>query len=269
MPQTGAGSLLLRYGLGRSIPSSQGAPTVAILIGLILLAIALLLMTVAGVWGLVLAFGEHPIWGFAYLLVPFAAFVFMIAKWSRRAVRKSFFLSFTGLAFWLSGFLVIFLSSNSDFTFLNLAADSLPVLPSKAASEQADASSATVSDAPSELPSDARLTPPSAMDNTPLAISQPAIGSAAESSTQENSIDSVGNPDEELTAHSDDYHQIMMTGYEAFQRNDYETALSYFRHALSLRPGDTYATKAIDNTVGILQSMEAGGSASVNASTTN
>ncbi|MGJ3251242.1 MAG: hypothetical protein ACFE0J_08945 [Elainellaceae cyanobacterium] len=242
----------------------------AILIGLILLAIALLLMTVAGVWGLVLAFGEHPIWGFAYLLVPFAAFVFMIAKWSRRSVRKSFFLSFTGLAFWLSGFLVIFLSSHSNLAFFNLAADSLPVLPSKAASEQADASSAIVSDAPSELPSEAPLTPPFTRDNTPsMAVSKPAIESAAESSTQESSIDSVGDLDEELTPHSDDYHQIMMTGYEAFQRDDYETALSHFRHALSLRPGDTYAIQAIDNTVGILQSMEADGSASVNASTTN
>ncbi|MGJ3247764.1 MAG: hypothetical protein ACFE0I_17015 [Elainellaceae cyanobacterium] len=251
----------------------------AILIGLILLAIALLLMTIAGVWGLVLAFGEHPIWGFAYLLVPFAAFVFMIAKWSRRAVRKSFFLSFTGLAFWLSGFLVIFLSSNSDFAFLNLAADSLPVLPPNAASEQADASSATVSDAPSNMPpnepsdtpSDAPLTPTPMVDNSPsTAVSQPAIGSAAESSPQsESSLDSVDDLDDALTPNSDDYHQIMMTGYEAFQRDDYETALNYFRHALSLRPGDTYATEAIDNTIDILQSMEADSSTSVNVFSAN
>ncbi|HHP7243669.1 MAG TPA: tetratricopeptide repeat protein, partial [Elainellaceae cyanobacterium] len=264
--------LLPCYCLGCSIPSSQGAHTVAILIGLILLAIALLLMAIAGVWGLVLAFGEHPIWGFAYLLVPFAAFIFMIAKWSRRAVRKSFFLSFTGLAFWLSGFLVIFLSSNSNFAFLNLAADSLLVAPSKATAEQAEASSATVSNAPSDMPSDGALTPPSMMDNTPSTAISPrsAIGSAAELSPQaEHRTDLGGNLDEAPTPNSDDYHQIMMTGYEAFQQDDYETALDYFRHALSLRPSDTYATKAIDNTIGILQSMEAGGSAPVDVSNTN
>lgn len=43
------------------------------------------------------------------------------------------------------------------------------------------------------------------------------------------------------------YTQSMKAGYAAFKKKDYKTALTNFKKALSLRPGDKYATQGIRN----------------------
>jgi hypothetical protein len=45
----------------------------------------------------------------------------------------------------------------------------------------------------------------------------------------------------------------MRLGYAATQQRDYQTALINFRRALNLRPGDSYATRAISNVESYLQ----------------
>ncbi len=43
------------------------------------------------------------------------------------------------------------------------------------------------------------------------------------------------------------FDQYMSRGYDATQREEYETALEFFEQALELRPNDYYATEAIEN----------------------
>ena len=43
------------------------------------------------------------------------------------------------------------------------------------------------------------------------------------------------------------YDRYMRLGYDATQRKDYPAAIQFFQEALALRPGDYYATEAIDN----------------------
>jgi Flp pilus assembly protein TadD len=44
------------------------------------------------------------------------------------------------------------------------------------------------------------------------------------------------------------YDIAMKAGYEAFNKKDFKTALTNFKLALSLRPKNVYAIKAIQNT---------------------
>ncbi len=44
------------------------------------------------------------------------------------------------------------------------------------------------------------------------------------------------------------YDVWMRIGYKAYDKKDYNTALINFKRALTLRPNDVYATKAIQNT---------------------
>ena len=53
--------------------------------------------------------------------------------------------------------------------------------------------------------------------------------------------------EEDLTARASAYNTNMEAGYDATEADDYELALQYFNTALSLRPGDYYATQAIRN----------------------
>ena len=53
--------------------------------------------------------------------------------------------------------------------------------------------------------------------------------------------------DEDLTARANAYNTNMEAGYDATEANDYELALQSFNAALALRPGDYYATQAIQN----------------------
>ena len=43
------------------------------------------------------------------------------------------------------------------------------------------------------------------------------------------------------------YDRYMRLGYDATQRRNYEAAIQFFQEALVLRPGDYYATEAIEN----------------------
>ncbi|MFQ3615903.1 MAG: hypothetical protein SNJ57_05185 [Cyanobacteriota bacterium] len=70
---------------------------------LALLFLGAILSIVGGLWGLVLAFSDHFLWGLAYLLVPFASLAFFIMRWGRKSVRQAFWL-------WLSGFGMVMLS---------------------------------------------------------------------------------------------------------------------------------------------------------------
>ncbi|PZO35547.1 MAG: hypothetical protein DCF19_23660 [Pseudanabaena frigida] len=44
------------------------------------------------------------------------------------------------------------------------------------------------------------------------------------------------------------YNTFMKAGYAAYNKKDYKTALTNFKSALSLRPNNVYAVKAIQNT---------------------
>lgn len=54
-----------------------------------------------------------------------------------------------------------------------------------------------------------------------------------------------------------EYDAAMQAGYAAVENRDYQRALPYFQKALELRPGDTYAQKAIENVEGYLQRQKA------------
>ncbi len=62
------------------------------------------------------------------------------------------------------------------------------------------------------------------------------------------------------------YDALMQAGYAADQKRDYITALRYFRQALSLRPNDSWANKAINNitTYAFDRYMQAGYQADIN-----
>ncbi len=44
------------------------------------------------------------------------------------------------------------------------------------------------------------------------------------------------------------FDTFMKAGYTAFDKKDFKTALAKFKSALSLRPNNVYATRAIQNT---------------------
>jgi hypothetical protein len=52
---------------------------------------------------------------------------------------------------------------------------------------------------------------------------------------------------------SGNYSRYMRIGYTATQQRDYQTALINFRRALEERPGDTYASRAIQNVEGYIR----------------
>lgn len=78
---------------------------------LLLFVLGLLLTIAGGITGLVEAFRVSTVWGLLYLLVPFAALVFIIKFWNRKWTRNSLFMWLGGLAMLLlsglsSGFLL-------------------------------------------------------------------------------------------------------------------------------------------------------------------
>lgn len=75
-------------------------------IALALLFLGAILSIIGGFWGLILAFGDHFLWGLAYLLVPFASLAFFILRWGRKSVRQAFWLWLSGLGMALLGSLL-------------------------------------------------------------------------------------------------------------------------------------------------------------------
>ncbi|MGJ3251404.1 MAG: tetratricopeptide repeat protein [Elainellaceae cyanobacterium] len=184
----------------------------------VVMAVGYLIMLTGGIWGLILAFQDSAVWGLLYLFVPFAALVFFIKKWSRIPVRKSFFLQIGGFLVGLLGILgFAFMSDSLAGSGLNPA-----------------------------------LTPGSS-DEIPVEASADSSELSTDLST--TSDESVSSPTNQ-TAASDypcDFTQCMTVGYAAMQQKDYQTALINFRRALEQRPGNTYATEAIQNAEAAIQ----------------
>ncbi|MEQ9232576.1 hypothetical protein [Coleofasciculus sp. E2-BRE-01] len=198
-----------------------------LLLGIALFAIGLLLAIIGGFWTLILAFMDHWGWGLAYLFIPFAGLVFIIMKWSNQSVRRSVFLwlaslPLIGLGIWLGGLSAF--DSISDTT-IPLSEDNVSVeMPeSEASIDTEQESSATQTPASSP-------TPGVAVSPSPTSPVSPAPNTTSSPAAQP------------------DYTQYMLIGYAAFDQGDYQTALINFKRALDERPGDSYATKAIENT---------------------
>jgi hypothetical protein len=201
---------------------------ITIVLALIAFTVGLITALIAGLWTLILAFQDHWGWGLAYLFVPFASLIFIIVKWSKRAVRRSFFLGLIG-----SGLL---------FLAAGLAAPTVMELPAQipdsedlAALEAAQTNSDTASDTASDsvVQTD---------DFGPLSTLDSATGSTTNAATPASPV-----------AQQYDYKKSMSLGYLAFKKKDYQTALINFQRALQARPGDKLAKDAIQNTQKVLQ----------------
>ncbi|MGG6295530.1 tetratricopeptide repeat protein [Leptolyngbya sp. AN02str] len=82
---------------------------IAAFVALVLVIVGWLTWLSGHVWGLVLAFQDSALWGFAYLFVPFAALVFVLKRWSRTGARKSFWLQASGTGVIIIGSLFMLL----------------------------------------------------------------------------------------------------------------------------------------------------------------
>jgi len=185
----------------------------------VIMAVGYLIMLTGGIWGLILAFQDSAVWGLLYLFVPFAALVFFIKKWSRIPVRKSFFLQIGGFLVGLLGIVGFAFMSNS------FAGSGL--------------NPALAPGSPDEIPVEASTDSPELSTNPATA-----------------SDESASPPTNQTTPASDypcDFTQCMNVGYAAMQQEDYQTALINFRRALEQRPGNTYATEAIQNAEAAIQ----------------
>lgn len=65
-----------------------------------LIALGMLLCLVGGVWGIVVAFRRSVMWGICYLLVPFAALVFLFVAWSE--AKRPLYMKIVGVLFVLA-----------------------------------------------------------------------------------------------------------------------------------------------------------------------
>ncbi|MEQ9670221.1 hypothetical protein [Coleofasciculus sp. G2-EDA-02] len=202
-----------------------------LLLGIALFAIGFLLAIIGGFWTLILAFMDHWGWGLACLFIPFAGLVFIIMKWSNQSVRRSFFLQLASLP--LTGLGLVF-GGLSAFNFMStntitLSEDDIfvEVPESEASIDTEQESSATQTPASSP-------TPDVAVSPSPTSPVSPTPNTAASPTAKR------------------DYTQYMLIGYAASDQGDYQTALINFKRALNERPGDTYATKAIENTEAII-----------------
>ncbi len=197
------------------------------IIGVVFFFLGILLIVIAGIWGTVLAFQENVVWGLLYLLVPFAALVFVVKKWSKKAVRNSFFLGILGLISMTSGFVI------SSFRLNSLAERQ----------EQAPIGSGDqpfpIDDSDAEQSAE---TP--AADSADPTVQSGESNSPADPAPPETTTDSQTA---EATS-ADDYHNTMMLGYEAYGEGNYQTALTNFEQALEMKPGDQLAIEAIANT---------------------
>ncbi|NUN63650.1 hypothetical protein HCU40_02560 [Pseudanabaena biceps] len=63
----------------------------------------------------------------------------------------------------------------------------------------------------------------------------------------ENSADKVKSTPVK-SANAIKFDAFMKSGYAAFDKKDFKTALANFKSALAIRPNNIYATKAIQNT---------------------
>lgn len=210
------------------------------IIGVVFFFLGILLMVIAGIWGLALAFREHVLWGLLYLLIPLiGAVIFVAKKWKKAIVRSSVFLFLAGAISTVGGFVVSDIAQNSRIA--DQVQDDTgiedPLQPFDESSE------AEVSqDLPTPTP-EPEL-PPESASQTPALPSEAEVEAEIAPESTPDSIESLTQADADL----DEYHQIMMVGYSAYRQGDYQTALINFRRALDMKPGDELATQAIQNT---------------------
>jgi hypothetical protein len=210
------------------------------LLGIGLFFLGMLLMTIAGIWGLVLAFQDSVVWGVLYLLVPFAALVFIIKKWSKKAVRNSFFLGIGGLVTMILGGFVGAMGGQSA---ANRFASEF---------ERAEFESQFETIPPDALPGDISSPDPTVQPTTPAPADPNAAPTTPDTATTPTTSAPTTTPSPAASA-PQGYHQTMMVGYSAYNQGDYQTALINFRRALEMQPGDRLATEAIQNTESIIQ----------------
>ena len=194
-----------------------------IAIGLFFL-LGFVLSFVGYIWGLVQAFGEETVWGVLYLLVPFAALVFYIKKWSNKRIRKTFLIQCTGLLMFVLGISIALISGFTNFADRAESEFKVTVEPNKPW--------------PSPFPPDLNTSPSPQLSASPSPESSPPVNAPPVAAPKLPPV----------TDREYDFKQSMQLGYLAYENRDYQTALINFNRALQARPGDVYATKAIDNT---------------------
>ena len=192
-------------------------------IALILILLGFLLSLIGGIWGLVLAFQDSALWGVLYLLVPFASLVFVIKKWGNPAVKKSFLLSLLG-----AGLAVLGTVLGGRMT------------PASISISPPDLTGSV------QFPNEAAM--PTDVDSTPIQAAPPIPPLPPAPPAATSTAPAAASPNQ-----SYDYRQSMLVGYAAFEQKDYQTALINFKRAAQVRPGDSYAVKAIQNTEAVLQ----------------
>lgn len=208
------------------------------IIGVAFFFLGILLMLIAGIWGTVLAFQEDVVWGLLYVFVPFAAIVFVVKKWSKKAVRNSFFLGILGFVSMLGGFVISSVRLNSfverqEQAPIGSGDEPFPIGDSSEAEPTQDTPETESTPQSSESSNDPSVNPSVAPDSQPESATDPQ---AAES------------PAAQSETPADAYHDTMMLGYRAYEQGDYQTALINFRRALEMKPGDQLALDAIENT---------------------
>jgi hypothetical protein len=198
-----------------TLTEKQKMPGIAI--GLFFL-LGFVLTFVGYIWGLVQAFGEETVWGVLYLLVPFAALVFYIKNWGNKQIRKTFLIQCTGLLMFVLGGSIALIYGLTNFAQQSKSEFQVTVEPNQPW--------------PSPFPSDLNTSPSPSQESSPR-VDAPVVAAPNLPS---------------IPAQKYDFKQSMQLGYLAYENRDYQTALINFNRALQARPGDAYATKAIDNT---------------------
>jgi len=188
------------------------------IIGSILSLVGIILLFVGAIWGLVQAFREDVVWGLLYFFVPFASYVFYIKKWQNTKIRKTFLIQLASLPLIVLGGLMASMSQQSAPQKSSNFRPNTNF--SKNASEESPSSFTTV---------DFNVYPSPTQASSP--VSEP-------------SSQLLQAP---LPAQKDDFTKSMKLGYAYYGQGDYQRALINFNRALQMRPGNTYAVKAVSN----------------------
>ncbi|MBW4653970.1 MAG: tetratricopeptide repeat protein [Kaiparowitsia implicata GSE-PSE-MK54-09C] len=205
--------------------------SIAVFIALVLVIVGGLMSASGNVWGLVLAFQDSILWGLAYLLIPFAALVFILKRWSRAGARNAFWLQFVGAGVSMLG-VVFKIALEAAIPFGNSNSPPITQHPTDTSlnrsMEVASGSLEPVSPWESRSIVSCRIseTPPS--------------GSSGEMSPPYYS----SSPYKPFTKF--DVQECMRLGDEAFEQQDYERAEVYYRRAYDAEPfGEHNAFEAL------------------------
>ncbi len=187
--------------------------------------LGILLSIVGYIWGLVQAFQEDVVWGLLYWFIPFASLVFYIKKWSNKKIRKTLFIQLAAWPMLLLSGIITMVTYGTEFTKMS---QSGTITISEGSSEQS----------PSSFPSDFSISSSPTPEQSPSSESSPQLSPAP---IPEPTSGTVG-------AQLYDFTKSMKLGYAYYGQGDYQTALINFNRALQVRPSNTYAVKAVENT---------------------